>query len=581
MAHAQVILASMLSLSALAALALPEGNVPQADVPIPPAAARQIRDLWDLRAARAVPFDIEVLSTRTEDGYCTDEMYLTSRMTPDGPDRLFCTFARLVSATPLQPAYIDLTGGRDVAGVTWLARHYRCAVLDIEWRSPDLKHHTKWARPSPNGLFGLNPNLTDDFNCMFVTGIRRAIDFLETQPGIDQSKIACGGGSMGGWYSLLVAGIDRRVACVHDAWAAGRDVARTVQTLPPDKCALWRAAFDPLSYAGRVRAATLMYLGTNDFFFPPDNGMAHYNRLRSEKRVLLVPNCNHGFGPFGVALPEVDRNWIDHCFHGSPGFPAVSDPVARGRAYRWRVTGPASAKSSTLYWSPGNPIWQARYWIGIPAARHGEEWTAEIPTQYAGLAAVVYASAFDERGSGASSRIVSRKGTDPTTTAGPMWPGNALWDIERGAAAWRRPGPAAENAFWTEEVTVAAPSGISVTPTDPAGKVSLLTNSVILASGRAAEYSGIRLVIDGQGASGELTVSLERDSGVQTRVAHRAYIHYGSGRATVSIPWSEFQAAGAAPSAPYPFDGLRLDGDRETGRTLRIESLELGGEAHH
>ena len=104
------------------------------------------------------------------------------------------------------PAYIDLTGGREIEGVMWLARQYRGAVLDIEWRSPNLKYHTKWARPSSAGLFGVTERAQDSFNFMFETGIRRAIDFLQAQPGIDTKRIACGGGSMGGWYSLLTAG---------------------------------------------------------------------------------------------------------------------------------------------------------------------------------------------------------------------------------------------------------------------------------------------------------------------------------------------------------------------------------------
>jgi cephalosporin-C deacetylase-like acetyl esterase len=549
-----------------------------ASTTIPPAVESQIKTLWDLSEARKVPFDVEVLSTRTDDGYRTDEMYLTSRMTPDGPDRIFCTFARPIATSPSQPAYVDLTGGRPIEGVTWLAKHYRCAVLDIEWRNPGLKHQTKWSRPSPNGLFGLNPTLTDDFNCMFVTGIRRAIDFLVAQPGIDPTRIACGGGSMGGWYSMLVAGIDSRVACVNDAWAAGRDVAGTVQTLPADKREIWRTAFDPLTYAGNNRAATLMYLGANDYFFPPNNGMEHYNLIRAEKRMLILPNCNHGFGSFGVALPDIDRNWIDFCFHAGAAFPTLSDPSARGRKYRWKTAGPSAIKSSVLYWSPGTPVWQARYWVGIPAERHGSAWTAEIPAEYAGLAGAVYASAFDENGNGVSSRIVSRKGADPNTAGCPTWPGQTLWDTERGASAWRRPGPAAEYALWAEDATFVSPCGISVTPMDPAGKVAVLTNSVILASGHASEYTGIRLIINGGGTPGDLTVDLEKDSGIpvhSAHITHKAHIHYGPDSTTANIPWSDFVSSDKTPSTPYPFDGLRIDGDREKGRTLTLERIEM------
>jgi hypothetical protein len=535
----------------------------------------QLRSLWSLKRARQAPFDVEIVSTRTADGYRTDEMYLTSRRTPDGPDRIFCTYSRPENPDPRAPAYLDLTGGRDVAGVEWLARRYRGAVLDIEWRSPDLKHHTKWARPAASGIFGMAEPIDDNFNTMFVTGIRRAIDFLESQPGIDGTRIALGGGSMGGWYSLLVAGVDRRVTCVYDVYAAGGGVANFTAPLNAEQRRIWTAAFDPLTYARRTRASTLLYLGTNDFFFSLGNAMMEQAGLAGEKRMTIIPNWNHNFGPFGRKAPEVDKAWIDHCFHGEPAFPAVTDPKPRGDAYSWRADGPFPIKRSVLCWSPGGAVWTARYWVEIPATQHGHEWTASVPQRFAGLGAMLFATAVDEKERVVSSRLVARTGADPLTSAGPLWPGDAAWDVESGAAAWRLPGPARSSAFWSQEVTATGARGIQVTPTDAAGKIALLTNSVSLASGRAAQYAGFRLLVDGHGASGELAVSLERRSGDATGIAYTKRVPYGKGETEIRIPWAEFKGPDGEPTLPYPFDGLRLDGDRAKGTLLTIEAVEL------
>lgn len=544
-------------------------------VPIAPDILKQIRSLWNLKEARKAGFDVELLSTHTEDGYRTDEIYLTSRVTPSGPDRIFCTFSRPINPSPRVGAYIDLTGGRDLVGVNWLAHFYRCAVLDIEWRSPNLPHHTKWAKPSPAALFGLDPNLTGDFNTMFATAIMRAIDYLVTQPGIDPEKIACGGGSMGGWYSLLAAGLDPRVKCVYSAYGAGKNVANALDALTADRRQVWAAAFDPLTYAGKVKAATLFYLGTNDYFFPPDHGMAHFDGIHGEKRMLLVPNDNHDFAPFGTELPHVDKQWIDHVFRGDAAFPTVSNLVGHGRVYRWNVHGPRAIKSSTLYWSPGSPAWQARYWLALPGVARGKVWSAEVPAEFASLGGALFANGFDDEGRGSSSHIILRKGTDPAVVSGPQWPGGTLWDLERGVSAWRRPGPAHDYGLWTQELALAGTSGIKVTPTDAAGKVSVLTNSVILASGAVGKFSGILLTIDGAGTPGELSVILERKSGNPYRTASVAHVTYTAGETEVKLPWSAFKRADGVVETPYPFDGLRIDGDRTKGLPLAISRIEM------
>ena len=551
------------------------------DAAIAPDVLRQIDRLWDLKAARKGSFDVETLSSVVEDGYRTDELYFTSRTTAAGPDRVFITFSRPVNPVPKEPGYIDLTGGRELAGVKWLARQYRGAVLDIEWRSPSLPYHTKWAKPSPQALFGLNPDLNDDFNTMFAIAIMRAIDYLQAQPGIDPKRIACGGGSMGGWYSMLAAGLDRRVSCVYDAYAAGQNVAVALDALPADKQRIWRRAFDPMTYAGKTAASTLMYIGTNDYFFPPDHATAHFARLSGVKRILFLPNVNHNFAAFGQQLPGVDKAWIDYCYHGAPAFPVISTPIHKGRVYRWKVRGPVAIASSTLYWSPGRPIWPGRYWLSSPGVEHNGVWSAEIPERYAALCGAVFVNAFDKDGRGVSSQMVTRPGIDPQKPKTeqkqllPQWTGNALWDLERGALAWRRPGPAHDYALWSEDLEFATPSGFQVTSTDAANKFAVITNSVILASGSAGAHSGVLLTIDGLGKPGELTVTLERNSGNQYRLAFSANVSYTAGTVTVRIPWADFKPRDDAKGLPYPFDSLRIEGDREKGSALKFTQIEL------
>lgn len=537
--------------------------------------AARVRRLWDLSGARSHGLDVEILSTHTADGYRTDELYITSRITPSGPDRIFCTFARPLETTTSVPAYIDLTGGRAIEGVTWLARNYRGAVLDIEWRSPDLKHKTIWARPSKAGLFGLNQELDDDFNAMFVNGIRRAIDFLESQPGIDPKRIACGGGSMGGWYSLFVAGVDPRVSAVFSFYGVGGGVSNFTEPLTPAQNTAWTRAFDPLTYAGQSRAATMLYLGTNDYFFSLGNAMVHQSKLKTENRMIIVPNDDHHFGPFGKVLPEIDKHWLDHLWHGAPALATVGQPRSRGARYTWPASGPRAIQSAMLCWSPGAAVWPARYWVEIPATRTGNNWSASIPGGYDGLVADLFATVTDEDGRSVSSRLVHRNGADPQAAPVAEWPGGALWDVATGAAAWRPSGPSKNYGLWAQTLTTTPTGQVTVTSVDPTGKISILTNSVVFACGQSSRYKGIRLAIDGKGKAGEILVSLERGSNHSSCIAYTHKANFGPDSTVIEIPWLAFKGPEGSPASAIPFDGLRFDVDRGGKTPLVFDAIEL------
>ncbi|MEI6647909.1 MAG: hypothetical protein WCP12_17865, partial [bacterium] len=212
----------------------------------------ELAHLWDWKEQGNRPLDVEVVESKTKDGYKVDSMYINGYGDANGQDRIFTTFARPETVTADVPVYIELTGGSMGAdGSLAMARGEKCVVMCIEWRFGGSKFRSKWAK----GTMGTTKemgSLKANGSFQLICGIRRAIDFLYTQPGIDRKRIGCGGGSMGGFYTLLAAGIDNRITFGMDALAAGHlddsDSRLGQIDLDPERKQIYLAAFDPHRY---------------------------------------------------------------------------------------------------------------------------------------------------------------------------------------------------------------------------------------------------------------------------------------------------------------------------------------------
>lgn len=545
--------------------------------------ANELKSLWNMTKIRKTPLDVEIVSRKSEDGWIVEELYFTGEITPNGPNRLFCGYARPENAPCPVPVAIELHGGGGHGSgrqALSIARQLNAAVVSLDWSGefiPGAEQFTKWRMDPANPYlhFAVERSLKDSPIYHIIVAARRAIDFVCEQPGIDSNRIAALGGSWGGYMSLLLAGIDGRIRYAASGMGAGglrgscSKIGSALVDLPTEKQDAWIAAFDPITYAPKSTAATLITACSNDWFFWLGDVMRNYRALRGSKAIAITPNCNHGVGGPSAS----DRTWVRwlrHCFHGEQPLPAVTGLKCEGRVYTWNVESPDPNVKSVLYWSPGQVVWPARYWIEIPATGKNGSWSAELPAKLAGVAAELYADAFDSNGGAASTELVTREGADPLVGSIPSWPAGALWDEERGAAAWRPPGPAKINGPLNVSLESPSAGKLTVGPAKGEKSFAVLTNSVVLTAGAARRHSGIRLRVDGLGHAGTMTVMLLKDSGSVREIAYSAVVDYGDNRATIDLRWDDFKGP-AGP--PYPFDGLRLDGSRPDGSALHIERI--------
>jgi hypothetical protein len=535
----------------------------------------ELVNLWDWKELGKRPLDVEIVESKTKDGYKVDSLYFNGYGDANGQDRIFASFARPETVTTDVPVYIELTGGGLGAdGSLAMARGEKCAVMCIEWRKPGDGLRSKWSK----GKMGTTQEMSSlkaNGSFQLICGIRRAIDFLYTQPGIDRQLIGCGGGSMGGFYTLLAAGIDNRVTFGMDALAAGHfddsDSRLGQIDLDPERKQIYLAAFDPHRYITSIKARMLMDLCSNDYYFWLGDGVADYLALSGEKRLCITPNANHGVGAFGQTNAS-SFEWSKYCSGNKPSYPEIAAVKSEGDAYLLIPAKGTVPESVTLFWSLGEDIpWPSRYWMSVPAQKTPEGWKAQIPSAYIKLPRVVFMNLYEGRGRTVSSVPIASQG-QRLDAAGALWNDGALWDTAAGVSAWR---PVGCNVNWPIDVVtvveIAERSGLSVAPGPKSRneRFSLVSNSFILAGAQARKHRGLRLEVDGNGQPGELKVILVRQFGtIKGQKEYPFLLKYGAQRQEFAIPWTEFGPALHAGQGPLPFESLRLDGQRLGGKPL-------------
>lgn len=443
---------------------------------------------------------------------------------------------------------------------------------------PGAPRVTQWKNVTRERKFDLVPNLRNWAMYHNVIAARRAMDFLETQPWADTNRFGAVGISYGGWVALMLAGVDERVKCVTTAVSSGGmegTAGRGAQQLrwePAEQRALWLAAYEPLAYAAKTKAAVFFSLATDDLFFWLSGAERNLAALPGPKGWMLRPNCNHGAG--GPDLPDMSpAAWLRHILADGPALPSFQglEVSADGSSYAWKVTGTNTIIKAVLNWSPGKVVSSARYWIEFPATRSGDRWVAQVPPALRSLASAAFATVMDPQLGAVSSTLVHRDGLDPTTQAASQWENHALWDVQRGTAAWRIPFPGSPATVFE----VMPPAGIKLGPVKGGKKFCLISNSVLLGSGVAAQQQGLRIGINGNGQAGVLKVGLLRELNSLDEQAYVAEVRYRADRADYDLPWTQFKASDGAPAQVWPFNTLRLEGVRPDGSALSLEQIQF------
>jgi len=138
-----------------------------------------------------------------------------------------------------------------------------------------------------------------DHVVMWVKDASRAIDYAETRPELDHSKIAYYGYSWGAEMGGIVPAVEPRIkVCI--LALGGLDFHRSLPEV------------DTINFVPRVKQPVLMLNGHYDFFFPVESTQEPFYRLlgsRKDQKKRLLYETGHNL-PRNELIKE-SLNWLD------------------------------------------------------------------------------------------------------------------------------------------------------------------------------------------------------------------------------------------------------------------------------
>ncbi|HXG92023.1 MAG TPA: acetylxylan esterase [Blastocatellia bacterium] len=205
---------------------------------------------------------------------------------------------------PLQKQWVT-----DRAGEGWLALNIEPHdVLPDQTQSyydalpQELKNYHMIGRDDRDKNYFLQMYLAD----------YRAVDYIASRPDWDGKTLVVTGTSMGGQQSLAVAGLHPKITHVIVNEPAGCDTngplhgrASGYPNWPSDNPKIMRTAlyFDPVNFASRIKATSLVAIGFVDTVTPPVGIWIAFNQIKGPKEAAPMIDSPHNH----QATPEQQR----------------------------------------------------------------------------------------------------------------------------------------------------------------------------------------------------------------------------------------------------------------------------------
>ncbi len=288
-------------------------------------------EYWDraLQEMRALDPEIELIPHNLAAPFaeCFD-LYFTGV----GGARVHAKYLRPKEAPSPHPAVVMFHGYSGSSGdwtdkLNYVGQGFSVAALDCRGQG-GRSQDTGWV--TGNTLRGHIIRGLDDepdrllFRQIFLDTAQLAAIVMDV-PEVDERRVGAMGGSQGGGLTLACASLEPRVARAAAVFPFLCDCQRVwemdLAAAAYEELKMYFRLFDPrhegerevftkLGYidcqhlAPRIRAGVLMATGLMDTICPPSTQFAAYNRIESEKEMILYPDFGH------EGLPEAnDSIW--------------------------------------------------------------------------------------------------------------------------------------------------------------------------------------------------------------------------------------------------------------------------------
>jgi cephalosporin-C deacetylase-like acetyl esterase len=136
-----------------------------------------------------------------------------------------------------------------------------------------------------------------------ILGINRAINWLAERPDVDKERLAIFGSSQGGAFTLVMAGLNKKIKaasanvpalCDHAGYKLDRNPGwpRLVANDDPERLKM-SGYFDAVNFARSITCPILVSAGFIDTTCSPSSVYAAYNIIRAPKMMFNEPEMGH------------------------------------------------------------------------------------------------------------------------------------------------------------------------------------------------------------------------------------------------------------------------------------------------
>lgn len=215
----------------------------------------------------------------------------------------------------------------------------------------------------PTGVNWLNtrPDIRASWLYQYAYSAMRAITYVTTLPEVNPARIGMAGGSIGGVMTMLVNGVDDRLAAAVALMASGdwrkaianrswmidfpiKDAGMTPSD-PPVQSLI--DALDPIHFAKSQRAPLMLASGAQDELFPISSLGSTWEALpRGPHRLEVVYDWDHqyfaqdtrAYGTYnntrnaGLRMLGSAFYWFSHYLSGGPAIPPVPEATVTSQA---------------------------------------------------------------------------------------------------------------------------------------------------------------------------------------------------------------------------------------------------------
>ncbi len=354
-----------------------------------------------------LPYDVQVIETKQEQGWRWTEFLYTSLVYKGQPVRVHAVYAVPdgVDAAHKAPAIIAThgadTGTRGTAA-SWywpVIRTFATAgycTLFYDWdfkptpdydpNKPDVPRrftHYGALNFARTGYWSKENDFKDSLHYQVMVAAKRGVSWLLAQPEVDGEKLGAFGSSYGGIFSSMLYGIDPRVKAVNpQVYTSDFGLKEEAYNMLPGgwteaDARAWRARFDSYLSLAKRPGPILYTVGANDPTFRLTKAMRIFAAMPANKHFLIGPNEGHGYWN----LPQTVL-FFDEVLKGKGSRPAINDVTVTidGReavasaAVRGEAPGKLEFFVTTSYEidpdrGPTGPTSDTWKWVAVPAVK--------------------------------------------------------------------------------------------------------------------------------------------------------------------------------------------------------------------